>query len=75
MSKICHLVLLAILLSASTARAQPGPIIVTEHDWTFRMGSARYGIYQARWQGGGGFTSVYFSKSAFNAEMMNRYIR
>ena len=43
MAKIPYLVALS-LLSASIAMAQP--MLVTEHDWTFHIGTARYGVCQ-----------------------------
>jgi len=65
MSKIRYFVLLTMLLSAFIATAQPGPLIADERDWTFHVGSTRYGIYQASWMGGGGYTSVYFGRTVF----------
>ena len=46
MFKISHLVLLALLLTAFPAVAQPGPILSVEHDWTFRSGSRLHGDYR-----------------------------
>jgi hypothetical protein len=43
MSRISYLFALTLLLT-SIATAQP--MLVTEHDWTFRLGTARYGVCQ-----------------------------
>ena len=69
MSKIFHLVLLAMLLSASSATGQPGPLVVTEHDWTLKTGNRSYGVYQSRWLGAGTYTSVFFGHRLFTLRM------
>jgi hypothetical protein len=43
MSKIPYLVGLSLLIVSNTM-AQP--VLVTEHDWTFRVGTGRYGVCQ-----------------------------
>jgi hypothetical protein len=37
-------ILIVLMLLASAAKAQP--LIVTEHDWTLRVGGGRYGLCQ-----------------------------
>ena len=69
LSKILHLVLLAMLLLAFSATAQPGPLVVTEHDWTLKTGNRCYGIYQSRWLGAGTYTSVFFGHQLFTLRM------
>ena len=44
-SSLRNSVLLIVCLSAATASAQP--LLVAEHDWTFSIGNARYGILQS----------------------------
>ena len=74
MSKIPHLVLLALLLSASIAAAQPGPLLVPEHDWTLKTRNGWYGVYQSRLlgdekYGAGTSTAVYFGQRLFTVRM------
>ena len=60
-------VLLVLMLLASAAKAQPGPLFISEHDWTFLVGGGCYGLYQ-EWSygdpkyGGGRHTIIYFGR-------------
>jgi hypothetical protein len=67
-------IVFTMMLLASAARAQPGPLFISEHDWTFRVGGGCYGLYQ-EWSygdpkyGGGRHTIIYFSRHEFVANM------
>ncbi len=67
--KICSLVMLLLVLLSVPAQGQPGPIYFIEHDWTFRVGNSRFGIFKDRWlgdekYGGGSHITIYAGKAS-----------
>jgi len=65
-----QILLFLILLLPSTVAAQPGPLVITEHDWTIRAGGKCYGVAQYFWRGdpkygAGRYTIVYFGTPRF----------
>src|SRR5262245_38474469 len=70
--KLRWFVLLTLLLLASPALSQPGPIYFVEHDWTVRVGRARFGVLQDKIlgdekYGGGRKTTLYIGRPIFRA--------
>ena len=64
------LTLLLLLLFQTVVVGQPGPIYFVEHDWTFRVAGARFGLYQDRLlgdekYGAGRHTTLYFGRGSF----------
>ena len=61
---------LLLLLFQTVVVGQPGPIYFVEHDWTFRVAGARFGLYQDRMlgdekYGAGRHTTLYFGSASF----------
>ncbi len=55
------------------AGAQPGQIYFVEHDWTVRVGGARFGLYQDRLlgdekYGAGRHTTLYFGRASLRTK-------
>src|SRR6059036_1732894 len=70
MSRIRHIVLLALCLCAFNAAAQPGPLLVIEHDWRFFIGGKSYGVFQSSLRGSSThWTGVYCGKYLFSVKM------
>jgi len=70
MSRIRHVLLLALCLFAFTATAQPGPILVVENDWRIIMGDKSYGVFQSSLRGDPThWTGVYCGKHLFTVKM------
>jgi hypothetical protein len=67
MARYFSIVALLWLLSSLTVCAQPGPIVIIEHDWTIQIHGRPYGLMQTRMLGDtrGSYTGVYFSKYLF----------
>lgn len=65
--KIRGLAILAIILAQTPVKAQ-GPMHFIEHDWTFQVGKARFGLYQDYWSMGldssRSCTTLYFGRAA-----------
>jgi hypothetical protein len=64
------LFLLMILLLPLAVYAQPGPLVITEHDWSICAGGKLYGVQQHYWRGdpkygGGRYTIVYVGTPRF----------
>ena len=71
--KICRFAILMVLLLQPTVWAQPGPIYFVEHDWTFRVGGGRFGLYQDKLlgdekYGAGRHTTLYFGGGSFRTK-------
>lgn len=70
MSRFAQLLLLTILLLASSATAQEGPWIVLYHDWTVCIGDVRYGLDE--WSVTGAetpYTGICFGKGSLTVNM------
>jgi hypothetical protein len=68
--RIYHLLLTVICLLPLNAGAQPGPILIVEHDWTLRPGGKTYGVWQASLKGSSDhWTGVYCGKQLFVVKM------
>ena len=60
LARLRHLLCLAALLIPFTTRAQVG---VIDHDWSFILGSGRYGAIQVTYPGAQTYTYFYFGKA------------
>ncbi len=74
--RIFCFVALAFLFAELPACAQPGPIFFVEHDWTLRVGTAKFGLFQDRWlgdenYGGGRHTTLYFGNASVRFKTRN----
>ncbi len=67
---IRHILLLAVWFFAFNAMAQPGPLLVVEHDWRFFIGDKSYGAFQTSLRGDPThWTGVYCGKHLLTVKM------
>ena len=70
MSHIRLILLLTLCLSALTAVAQPGPLLIIEHDWRFLIDDNSFGVLQTSLKGDPTrWTSVYCGGHLFTVKM------
>ena len=64
------ILLLTLCFLAFTALAQPGPLLVIEHDWRILIGDDSYGILQTSLRGDPNhWTGVYCGRHLFTVKM------
>jgi hypothetical protein len=65
-----RIVFLTLCLFAFTAVAQPGPILVIEHDWRFFGGNNSYGVLQTSLRGASNhWTGIYCGRHLITVKM------